>query len=148
MRTIKINRVWNCYRLGVAFLHNGFTYTDGVAKDDVCNNSTTCFGGFKFHGAPKIPDSWYPDNFAGAKNLAIEIAKKVNKAYGRPIAVADYKNNIIFVADDVCYDVVTGEYMSKDDLQELLIERDKEYQKQQALRLEAEANAVYESELR
>ena len=52
MRAVIISRMHNCYRISTSLGYNGFTYTEGAARDGVANNAPIGRMGFKFEGAP------------------------------------------------------------------------------------------------
>jgi len=147
MRTVIISRVHNSYRVGTNSSYNGFTYTEGAAKN-APNNCLADNGDFKFHGAPSIPDTWFPNNYRGAEDIALEVAEQANLAYGQPIAVVNHKGQEIKVFDWMQYDTVTKDYYTKDDLVVLLQERTDKLVASALKRAEDNKNGVFESEIR
>lgn len=152
MRTVLITRVHNSYRIGVNNGGNGFTYTDGFGKDGITCNSLFDNGSFKFHGAPGIPDGWFPNDYERAEELAIEIAIKANLAYGFPILVVNHKKKLVYTADAILFDEVTQDYLPKEELSRLINVRNslEDIKRARASidQLIQNKNNQYESELR
>jgi hypothetical protein len=149
MRTICVNRSRNVYTVGYAETGNGFTYTNGAAKDDTPNNCRFSGGQLKWKHARPINtmNSWV-GNEAGALQHARECAEENNMRYACPFAVADSRGKIVALYDTWVTDPQTGMPMKKDYYKALEAQRGIEKENRRKAAAEAEKNAHFESELR
>ena len=142
IRAVSVKKIHNTYFPSGGGRHNGYTYTDGAAKDDTPNNGNfTGFGGFRY--GPSFPSIYNYHDPQPVIDALIDFADLANRCYGNPVAVIHNKK-IIYVADNIVVDVEGRQHVTKEELVELLEQREEEAK----LRLANRKSLKFESELR